>query len=138
MALLLTLIGCGQPFPVDGVWLRGGISGDHFGLVALRLTQQGNQIAGTACYTEDGHLIYRDVPVSGQYPSVTYSVSFGGFVGEIVSDSEIQGQFSSGGGQDRGRSSARPWTRTRDAWVLLPDTLDGHVGSGDQPPPRFP
>jgi hypothetical protein len=106
MALLLTLIGCGQPFPIDGVWLRGGISGDHFGLVALRLTQQGDQIAGTACYTEDGHLIYRDVPVSGRYPSVTYSVSFGGFVGEIVSDSEIQGQFSSGGGQD-------PWTFQR-------------------------
>jgi hypothetical protein len=98
LALLLTTIGCGQQFPVDGVWLRGGVPGDHFGLVVLRLTQQGDQIAGTACETSDGHLVYRDVPVAGQYPSLTYSVSFGNFVGDIVSDSEVQGQFGSGAG----------------------------------------
>jgi hypothetical protein len=93
---LLALAAChhGVIFPMAGTWMRGGISGDHFGLVAMQLADDGTRVNGVVCYSESGHLIYRDVPVSGRYPRLAFDRPGGGrFEGGITSPDSINGFF---------------------------------------------
>ncbi len=53
LALMIACCSRDQTFPVDGAWLRGGISGDHFGVVVMLLRQEGNEVTGSACFTSD-------------------------------------------------------------------------------------
>ncbi len=106
--LALIIISCGgdQTFPVDGAWLRGGVSGDHFGIVVMLLRQEGQEITGSACFTSSGHLIARDLPVTGRYPSMTLVVSDGHYTGRIISNDTIDGLWEVNGLQ-------QPWTFRR-------------------------
>jgi len=91
VALLLTSCGERIIFPVDGAWLRGGISGDHSGIIVMLLKQDGNNITGSACRTSSGHLIYRDTPVTGRYPRVGFQVLGCQFEGGITSTDQLVG-----------------------------------------------
>jgi hypothetical protein len=78
--------------PIDGVWDRGGVSGDHFGNYYLVLESAGDEISGHACRTSEGHIIFRDVPVQGDYPWLHFSVAPGfRFVGRVTSEYTIAG-----------------------------------------------
>src|SRR5436309_666448 len=101
-ALMMTCCSRDQTFLVDGAWLRGGISGDHFGVVVMLLRQEGDEIAGSACFTNAGHLILRDLPVMGRYPSMTLVWNGGHYTGRIVSNDTIDGLWEVNGLQ-------QPW-----------------------------
>jgi hypothetical protein len=85
---------CGhrEAFPVDGVWFRGGVSGDHSGIVVLSLRLENERVVGQACRNDTGHLIYKDVPVDGPYPRVVFNDLYGcRFQGGVVSAEAIDG-----------------------------------------------
>jgi hypothetical protein len=100
--LALVLVGCHnhEIFPMDGTWARGGISGDHFGQVVMRISDDGTRVTGLACYWESGYTIYSDVQVTGQYPRVSYTVGEGNdwprghFEGGIIAPDEMHGTWS--------------------------------------------
>jgi hypothetical protein len=75
----------------DGVWYRAGISGDHSGTVVMLLKQDGTNITGTACYTDTGHLIWKDVRVTGRNPRVGFGQGICHFDGAITSSDELGG-----------------------------------------------
>ncbi|HEY3119811.1 MAG TPA: hypothetical protein VGL15_04250 [Vicinamibacteria bacterium] len=83
---------------MDGTWRRGGVSGDHFGIIVIAIREAGDDISGTACRTSSGHLIFRDVPVTGRNPYVTFTLDGGRYEGEIVSEELIDGLFQYAGG----------------------------------------
>ena len=79
---------------MDGTWERGGISGDHFGFVVMQLADDGTRATGVVCYSESGHLIFRDVPASGSYPRIAFDRPGGGrFEGGVISPDAINGFF---------------------------------------------
>jgi hypothetical protein len=100
-ALLASLLALGLAachhhaiFPMDGTWTRGGISGDHFGEVVMQIADDGTRVTGVVCYTESGHLIYRDIPAGGSYPRVAFDRPGGGrFEGGVISPDTIDGFF---------------------------------------------
>ena len=61
--VLIALCGawsCGTPLPpVDGYWVVGGRPGSRFTYDYLVLSQSGDAVAGLACGTEEGSVIYR-------------------------------------------------------------------------------
>lgn len=113
LSVILVLgTGCDQMprITVDGLWERGGISGDHFGNYYLRLRNDGNEIAGFACRTSDVHVVFSDVPVHGDYPSLDFVVTAGTvepccqqfigsqFSGEVTDEQTIVADFRIPGG----------------------------------------
>jgi hypothetical protein len=101
LALAITACHHGVTFPMDGTWARGGISGDHFGQVVMQIADDGTRVTGVACYWDSGYVIYSDVPLTGRYPRVSYSVAVPGggeghFDGGIISPDEIHGTWYSG------------------------------------------
>jgi hypothetical protein len=97
-AILLTSCGHSQRFSMDGTWMRSGISGDHFGIVVLAIKDDGGPVTGTACRTSSGHLVFRDVPLSGHNPYVSFEALGGRYTGGIISEEVITGSFQSAGG----------------------------------------
>lgn len=93
---------------VDGLWERGGVSGDHFGNYYLDLRTNGGEISGSACRTSDVHLVFTQVPVHGDYPSLNFVVGavqpccpqFIGarFTGEVAGEQTIVADFTLVGG----------------------------------------
>jgi hypothetical protein len=74
--LTLAAAGCGLTGPSDdltGAWTARSIG--HFDLVGMTLHQSGDVITGTACATSAGVLYYKDVPVTGDYPNLQFTVS---------------------------------------------------------------
>jgi len=89
-----TIVACEQrprP-PVDGVWFLAGVSGDHSGVIVLSLRQQGEEVTGLACRTDSGHLVYKDVPVAGEYPRIEFADLYGcRFQSSVASAETIEG-----------------------------------------------
>jgi hypothetical protein len=96
---------CGhsRKYSMDGTWIRGGISGDHFGIIVLLIKDEGAEVTGAACRTSSGHLIFRDVPVSGHYPYVSFVVGDGRYTGGIISEEVITGSFERAGSSEEWR-----------------------------------
>ena len=82
----------------------------HFEYLHIRLTQQGSNLQGTACYTSDVHLVFSGVSVVIHYPRVSVSAPNGFmFAGEFQANGTISGTRAMG-------SSAYPMTLTRDTF----------------------
>jgi hypothetical protein len=97
-ACLIGACGHSQTYSMDGAWIRGGVSGDHFGIIVLLLREEDGRVTGTACRTSSGHLIFRDVPVTGRYPRLTFESGAGRYAGGVISDEFINGFFQYPGG----------------------------------------
>jgi hypothetical protein len=94
-------------FPMDGTWARGGISGDHLGIYVMQVTVEGSRVTGVACRSSSGYLIFRDVPVTGRYPIVSFALPNGGrYEGAITSPDVIEGAAL-------GSSPTQYWTFVR-------------------------
>jgi hypothetical protein len=112
-ALLVGCVDCGAPVPPSssavGDW-EGRDAPLHFEYLHIRLTQQGSNLQGTACYTSDVHLVFSGVPVLIHYPRVSVSAPNGFmFAGEFQANGTISGTRAMG-------SSAYPMTLTRDTF----------------------
>jgi hypothetical protein len=107
-ALLVGSCGEDQTFPIDGAWVRGGISGDHSGAIYLLLTQDGDTVVGTACRLSSGHRIYKDVTVTGRYPRISFLVSGCRFDGGIISADQLSGYYECGGERQQWFFERRP------------------------------
>jgi hypothetical protein len=110
ICLLVMACGSSPRITVDGVWMRGGVSGDHSGLYFVELQQAGDEITGSACYLQADHLIFRGAPVRSEYPEVTFVVTAeslqpgepptligGRFSGRVRDANTIAGQIQYGG-----------------------------------------
>ena len=51
LAVLVSACGRQTRYSMDGTWRRGGVSGDHFGIIVLAIRDAGDEISGTACRT---------------------------------------------------------------------------------------
>lgn len=105
--VVFLLVACdhGPRVSVDGLWERGGVSGDHFGNYYLILQADGDDISGYACYTSYDSVLFHDVRVHGDYPSVTFTVGTGSydsccafyldarFDGRVTGNQTIEGNF---------------------------------------------
>ena len=90
--------------PLSGLWVRGGVSGDHSGLYLIELEQDGRTLSGVACRLDGDQVIFSRAPVHGWLPaharpSVSFTVppnapvdSYAGaeFTGRVV-NGDIQG-----------------------------------------------
>ena len=56
---------------LTGHWVAN--SGDHFTFAELDLQQTGDEITGTACENAAGRVLFRGVPVTGDYPDVQFT-----------------------------------------------------------------
>ena len=73
--LALSTAGCnvfGPSQSVDGQW--SGSVGGKFSFVCMNLQQDGDTITGTAAAMSDGFLLYKDAPVRGDHPDVSFTV----------------------------------------------------------------
>ena len=78
LLLALSTIGCNLTGPeedLNGDWIARSIG--HSSQVGLTLRHIDDTITGTACAISDGVLLYRDVPVTGDYPDVQFTVAAG-------------------------------------------------------------
>jgi hypothetical protein len=94
VVLLALFTACGErrKFSLEGTWVRGGISGDHFGAYVLRIREDASgAVTGTACRLSSGFFIFGDRPVRGQYPYVILDQGTSRYTGGIVSTDEIIG-----------------------------------------------
>ena len=82
LALALALGACDSRFSVDGTWQA---QVGHFDFYVLQLRSDGDTITGLACSVSDGYLIFRDRPVSGLYPSMSFDATAPGGVSFRVS-----------------------------------------------------
>jgi hypothetical protein len=58
---------------LSGHWVARSIG--HAEFVGLTLMQSGDMITGKACAMSDGILLYRNAPVSGDYPDIQFTVA---------------------------------------------------------------
>ena len=58
---------------LSGFWIARSIG--HSSQVGFTLMQSGDMITGKACAISDGVLLYKDAPVSGEYPNVQFTVA---------------------------------------------------------------
>ena len=68
-------VACGLVGPnpsFDGEWMAPAGKGYAIG---LSLRQSGDTITGTACAAQDGHVLYANAPVTGDYPSIRVTVT---------------------------------------------------------------
>jgi hypothetical protein len=122
VALALAAGSCGITGPSDsltGTWEAN--YGGKFGFLGIVLQQNGDQISGTACGSSSGLLLFRNVPVRGEYPRVLFDVSVGytepccaqvagsHFSGRRDSTGDIVGQFN--GTDVRFRRTSNPICR---------------------------
>jgi hypothetical protein len=97
VALAIANSTCGLIGP--SVSLAGNWSanyGGKFGFLGIVLDQSGDEITGTACYTNAGQLLYEQVPVRGDYPHVRFDVANGSgarFSGRRDSTGDIVGVY---------------------------------------------
>ena len=83
VVLAMAAAGCNSGFQGPASQLSGRLTGtwlaratDRAGDVfVLRVEQSGNTITGTACEADGGVTLYRDAPISGQYPDVGFTVT---------------------------------------------------------------
>ena len=82
MRILATIVltalslGCDLTGPsgsVSGAWTAN--TGGRFSFVSMTLEENGDDITGTACAVSDGIVLYRNVPVSGSYPNLQFTVN---------------------------------------------------------------
>ena len=83
-ALVLSNIGCSTPTgpseELTGNWTASRVLGsprDPTSLLVLTLHQTDDTVSGTACERIGSFLLYQDVPVSGDYPRVEFTVTSG-------------------------------------------------------------
>lgn len=75
-ALALASATCNVTGPsgsLAGTW-QANIGG-KFGFVSIDLQQSGDQISGTACRSDANLVMFRNVPVRGDYPDVRFDVA---------------------------------------------------------------
>ena len=73
--LTVVAIGCNVTGPkedLSGHWIARSIG--HSTLIGFTLMQGGDAITGKACAISDGVLLYKDAPVSGEYPELQFTV----------------------------------------------------------------
>ena len=63
----------GPSVNLSGHWIARSIG--HSSQVGFTLMQSGDMITGKACAISDGVLLYKDAPVSGEYPNVQFTVA---------------------------------------------------------------
>jgi hypothetical protein len=123
-----------EVFPMDGTWARGGISGDHSGLYVMQITDEGSRVTGAVCHSSSGYLIFRDVPVTGRYPFVSFDLPSGNrYDGAITSPDLIEPVL--------GSASTPYWKFTRSPAFVYDDCRNSHppsfAGASEQTsPPR--
>lgn len=95
----------GPRIGVDGLWARGGVSGDHLGRFFLLLTTDGDEITGSACYVRSDQVLFHDAPVRSGYPAVVFTIDqtsaapccpfYVGarFVGRVTEEQTIEGDW---------------------------------------------
>jgi len=74
--LALSSAACSPTSPsqnLSGHWIARSIG--HSSQVGFTLMQSGDMITGKACAISDGVLLYKDAPVSGEYPNVQFTVA---------------------------------------------------------------
>ena len=75
LIIALSALGCDITAPkedLSGHWTAQGAG--HTLLFGLTLMQSGDLITGKACASDGGMLLYKDAPVSGEYPDVQFTV----------------------------------------------------------------
>lgn len=73
--VLLSCASCSPTGPsqsLSGFWIARSIG--HSSQVGFTLMQSGDMITGKACAMDSGVLLYKDAPVSGEYPHVEFTV----------------------------------------------------------------
>ena len=101
MIAALATSACGLTGPsasIAGTWRAPGIghNGQYFD---LSLTQSGDKVSGAMCASESGFLLFEGVPVSGELPTVTFTVPNIGwrFDGTFEDDrDQIAGELGTG------------------------------------------
>lgn len=80
---------------VAGSWYSPGGRANSF---QLSITQDGDTISGFACNTDAGFLLFRDAPVRGDYPKVSFTAPSGAtFSGRFEDDrDQIAGDYKYG------------------------------------------
>ena len=76
LVVVLTCASCSPTSPsqsLSGFWIARSIG--HSSQVGFTLMQSGDMITGKACAISDGVLLYKDAPVSGEYPDVQFTVA---------------------------------------------------------------
>lgn len=91
---------------LSGHWTAQGVG--HTLLFGFTLMQSGDLITGKACAVSDGTVLYKDVPVVGDYPDVQFTVGAANtqpccpnaagmqFVGKQDSTKDIVGTYANG------------------------------------------
>ncbi|MGD9901913.1 MAG: hypothetical protein AB7U83_00480 [Vicinamibacterales bacterium] len=69
--------GCGLFGPSESFEGEWTASGGKFYVIGLSLRQSGDTVSGVACAAQDGVVLYRNAPVTGDYPSIRVVVSAG-------------------------------------------------------------
>ena len=102
MTALIGCVSCGPMLPPSstavGDW-SGRNAPLHFAYFWLRITQQGNRLQGTACYTSELDRVFGGVPVAIDYPNISVSGPDGfSFIGKFQNDGTVSGslRFRSG------------------------------------------
>ena len=78
-ALLIVAMCCagcnllGPKEDLSGNWIAQGAG--HTLLFGFTLVQSGDEITGKACASSDGLLLYKDAPVTGDYPDLQFTVA---------------------------------------------------------------
>jgi hypothetical protein len=76
LIVVLCCASCSPTSPsqsLSGFWIARSIG--HSAQVGFTLMQSGDMITGKACAISDGVLLYKDAPVSGEYPNVQFTVA---------------------------------------------------------------
>ena len=73
-AFVAVLTNCGGPAlqDVSGAWTAP--FGGHLAYIELLLQQDGSKLAGKACRSDSGVLIFSQTPVFGSYPDLAFTV----------------------------------------------------------------
>ena len=66
----------------------------------MQIADDRTRVTGVVCYSESGHLIYRDVPVTGAHPRVSFTLG-GRFDEGIFSPDTLSGTWYAGPYQDQ-------------------------------------
>ena len=94
--VVLTASACNLTGPSESVASNWAAIGPNprGGSVGLILRQNGDTITGTACALDFNFVVYRDVPVFGEYPEVSFNAPGGSqFRGRLDSTKDIAGEY---------------------------------------------
>ncbi len=73
--VLATTTACGLLGPSESFEGEWTAPGGKFYVIGLSLRQNGDTVSGVACASQDGVLLYRNAPVSGDHPSIRITVT---------------------------------------------------------------